>query len=106
MSNELTDLQDKRLDRLADLIGQLPAERQEQLMSELQDKHTFSTEEAADITGYHAETIRRHIRGGKLTAAKTGGRGGYRIARPELARWWRETLGGGQLFDDDGGADD
>ena len=33
----------------------------------------ITTDEAADLTGYHVEYLRRLIRGGKLSAAKKGG---------------------------------
>jgi excisionase family DNA binding protein len=64
-------------------------------------RQTYTVADAAEMTGYHPESIRRHIRNDQLNAAQTG-QGDYRISRPELARWWREELGGGELFDDDG----
>jgi excisionase family DNA binding protein len=66
-----------------------------------EQQQTYTVSDAAELTGYHPESIRRHIRDDKLKAAQTG-KGNYRISRPELARWWREELGGGELFDDDG----
>lgn len=62
---------------------------------------TFDVTEAAELTGYSAETIRRHCREGTLRAAGGGEKGRiYRISRRELARWWREEMGGGELFND------
>jgi excisionase family DNA binding protein len=61
-------------------------------------RQTYTVSEAAELTGYHPESIRRHIRNDQLRAAQTG-RGNYRIAHGELARWWRDELGGGELFD-------
>lgn len=63
-----------------------------------QKRQTYTVSEAAEMTGYHPESIRRHIRKNKLDAAQNG-RGNYRIARTEIARWWREELEGGELFD-------
>jgi excisionase family DNA binding protein len=63
-----------------------------------EQQQTYTVSDAAKLTGYHPESIRRHIRDDKLKAAQTG-KGNYRISRPELARWWREELGGGELFD-------
>jgi len=64
-------------------------------------QQTYSVAEAAELTGYSEETIRRHIRADKLKAAGGGaGRSPYRIARTELARWWRD-IGGGELLEND-----
>jgi len=63
------------------------------------DQQTYSVAEAAELTGYSKETIRRHIRADKMKAAGGGAdRSPYRIARAELARWWRDK-GGGELFE-------
>lgn len=65
----------------------------------MNDQQTYSVAEAAELTGYSKETIRRHIRADKLKAAGGGAdRSPYRIARAELARWWRGK-GGGELFE-------
>lgn len=60
---------------------------------------TYTVKEAAIITGYSTESIRRNIRHGQLKAA-SGGRGDpYKISRTELGRWWKGR-GGGELFGD------
>lgn len=58
---------------------------------------TFSVKEAAEITGFSEETIRRAIRADDLPAAQAGKRGPYRITRQALNEWF-EKKGGGPLF--------
>ena len=96
--DELTPLQRKRLDRLAERLGELPPHRQRQLMDELEGKTVFTVEEAANICDVHPETVRRWIRADKLKAAKIGTE--YRISRAELEEAWR-NMGGGRLFPDE-----
>ena len=62
-------------------------------------KQTYSVQDAAELLGVNAETIRRAIRSGKLKAAQFGGKL-YSISRPDLAEFYRQQ-GGGSLFDDD-----
>lgn len=57
-------------------------------------RSVFTTEEAASLTGFHVETLRRAIRSGELKAA---GQRPYRISRTELRRWWREEKEAGEL---------
>ena len=92
--HEPTELQSKRLDRLADRIKQLPEDRQGQLMADLQD-NVFTVTEVAEGLDVTTETVRRWIRAGDLEAAKVSK--GYRISRPALADFWR-SKGGGELF--------
>jgi excisionase family DNA binding protein len=67
----------------------------------MSEQRTFTVAEAAEETGYSEETIRRHCRNGTLRAAGGGKQGRvYRISRRELARWWRDEMGGGELFED------
>lgn len=54
---------------------------------------TFTTPEAAVVTGYHPQTMREFIKAGEIKAA---GERPYRISATELKRWWRER-GGGEL---------
>ena len=56
-------------------------------------RSTYTTIEAAQITGFHPQTIRRAIRADELKAA---GEQPYRISATELKKWWRER-GGGEL---------
>lgn len=62
-------------------------------------KDTYSVREVSEVVGFSAETVRRHIRAGRLQAAGDGGT--YRVSRAELERWWA-SLGGGQLFAESG----
>ena len=59
------------------------------------EQGAFSLKEVADILNVHSETVRRLIKAGKLKAAKIGK--DYRIAKPELERYFKAT-GGGELF--------
>jgi excisionase family DNA binding protein len=61
------------------------------------EQRAFSLKEVASILGVHPETIRRAVKAGKLKAAKIGK--DYRIAKPELERYFH-TMGGGRLFED------
>lgn len=110
VSNDTVDLEKVRKgDALLDEAEQLreESEREKRQLSpeDLENiymgerRQTYTVSEAAELTGYHPESIRRHIRDDKLKAAQTG-KGNYRISRPELARWWREELGGGELFEE------
>lgn len=99
----ITPLQAKRLDRLAERVKALPVTRRDLLMSEL-EAITYTPNEIATLCGVHPETVRRWIRGGQLAAVKLGGKE-YRIAKVELARFWREK-GGGELFARDGANDE
>jgi excisionase family DNA binding protein len=62
------------------------------------EQRAFSLKEVASILGVHPETIRRAVKAGKLKAAKIGK--DYRIAKPELERFFR-AMGGTSLFGDD-----
>ena len=90
---ELTDLQAKRLDRLAEKIKRLPQHRQEQLMSEL--KAAYSVKEAAEILSVHPETIRRLIREGEIDAAKVGDN--WRVSATAINTYWRDRGGEGDI---------
>lgn len=59
----------------------------------------YTVAQVAAIVGQHPCTIRAAIRDGKLQAASAGGKGHYRISRPDLEAWWR-FRGGGTLFGD------
>lgn len=51
----------------------------------------MSVDEAAQVTGYCAWTIRELCRRGEFTAEKPrGNKGGWRILRPSLERWWSD----------------
>lgn len=80
--------------RLDPTITQRPIPLHE-IMQSIEPQHTFTPSEAAELTGFSEETIRREIRAGDLKAAEGHPQ---RISRPELARWWRDR-GGGELFD-------
>ncbi|MFB6263934.1 MAG: helix-turn-helix domain-containing protein [Bradymonadaceae bacterium] len=89
----------READRLAEEAAEggarpVPDDTLETVMGE---KQTYTVEEVAELTGYSPETIRRHLRSGKLQGAKPSG-GHYRISRVELEKWWREVLDGGELF--------
>ncbi|MDZ7703883.1 MAG: helix-turn-helix domain-containing protein [Trueperaceae bacterium] len=101
-ANEPSELQAKRLDRLAERIKQLPEDRQDQLMGELNEHIIYSVANVAELFDVDVETVRRWIRADDLQAAKVGK--GYRISRHALATFWRER-GGGELFEEYGGAD-
>lgn len=91
----ITELQTRRLDRLAQRIMALPDHRRrEELMNDLA---AMTIHEAAAVCGVHPETVRRWVREGKLKGAKIGHE--YRIARRELAIFWRKQ-GGGEIFED------
>lgn len=90
---EITELQAKRLDRLAERIKQLPQDRQEQLMSEL--KAAYTVKEAAEILSVHPETIRRLIREDKIDAAKVGDN--WRVSATAINAYWRDQGGEGAI---------
>lgn len=49
----------------------------------------ISVEEAAKFTGYAPFSIRQFCREGAFTAEKPmGNKGGWRILRPSLEKWW------------------
>jgi excisionase family DNA binding protein len=48
---------------------------------------SYSVKEAADASGRHVETVRRHIEAGRLKAHKTGGVGPWRIWGSDLEEW-------------------
>lgn len=64
----------------------------------LDEKLTFTIEEAAELLSCHKDTIRRAIKGEMLKAGKIGK--DYRISRCDLEEYYR-MRGGGQLFSDD-----
>lgn len=94
-SKTLTELQKARLDRLAEVIRSLPTDRKDLLMDSL-EKQAFSLTESSELLSCHKETIRRAIKRGDLKAVKLGR--DYRIAKNELAKWFKEN-GGGDLFE-------
>ena len=56
-------------------------------MSELM----ISVGEAAKFTGYAPFTVRQLCRSGAFTAEKPmGNKGGWRILRPSLEKWWAD----------------
>ena len=61
------------------------------------DKQVYTVDEAAELLGMKAQTVRRWCRDGELEAARMGRV--YRISRHALAEFWRER-GGGALFAD------
>ena len=67
-------------------------------MTDIEQQTTYSIEEAAELTGRSAETIRRHCQAGKLKAAGGGKGSSWQISRVELADWWKRQ-GGGRLFE-------
>ena len=70
----------------------------EDIMAMLQDKPIYDLEELADAFGVHPETLRRHVRQGKLKAVRLGKF--YKVSKPDLEVYWR-TMGGGRLFPED-----
>jgi excisionase family DNA binding protein len=51
----------------------------------------ISVEEAAEFTGYAPFTVRQLCREGAFTAEKPmGNKGGWRILRPSLEKWWSD----------------
>ena len=51
----------------------------------------MSVEEAAKFTGYAPFSIRQFCREGVFTAEKPrGNKGGWRILRPSLEKWWSD----------------
>ena len=62
------------------------------------DKMVFQLDEVAELLGVHPESVRRWIRAGKLSAAKTGKQ--YLISRSDLQAFWKD-MGGATLFDGD-----
>lgn len=59
------------------------------------NKMAYTLDELAAELGCHKETLRRHIRDGKLKAAKIGK--DWKISRLELEAYW-QARGGGKLF--------
>jgi excisionase family DNA binding protein len=90
----LTEMQKARLDRLAEHIKELPEERADILMGEIQQ--IYSIKEAAKLLSCHPETLRRAIRQGRLEAGKLGK--DYRISRVDLMAYYKRQ-GGGELFE-------
>lgn len=87
--HKITELQAKRLDRLAEKIKQLPQHRQEQLMSEL--KAVYTVTEAAEILAVHPETIRRLLREEKIEGAKIGDN--WRVSARAINAYWKAQGG-------------
>lgn len=55
---------------------------------------TLSVKQAAEETGAHVETIKRHIRRGTFSACKPlSDRGGWRIFEEPFRRWWSGQVG-------------
>ena len=59
------------------------------------ERQVFTTDEVAQILGFHKETVRRYIRINKLKAVRSGMY--YRVSRPDLESFWK-SFGGGKLF--------
>jgi len=91
----VSDTSDK-LDRLADLLGDLPDDRTEKLLAKLEATSTFRVEEVAALLDVSERTVRRRLRDGALPGVKVEGR--WRISRADLEQWYREE-GGGALFE-------
>lgn len=96
----------KNLDRIAanhpELIdSETPWEILEQQWEEtlkgalMEEKVTYTIEEAAALLSCHKDTVRRAIKAGKLKAAKWGKE--YRISRADIEQFYRDK-GGGSLF--------
>jgi len=64
----------------------------------VRNQTTFTVQEAAEILGYHPETVRRMIRDGRLKAARGAGGRGSVISRADLEAFYR-AQGGGDLFE-------
>ena len=64
------------------------------------DKQVYTVDEAAELLGMNAQTVRRWCRDGELKAARMGRH--YRISRRALAEFWM-ARGGGRLFDNGAG---
>jgi excisionase family DNA binding protein len=54
-----------------------------------EDRLALSIREAATLSSYSVEAIRKAIRLNKLRAARPGGDGDYRILREDLLAWLR-----------------
>ncbi len=59
--------------------------------------NALTVRQAADLIGYHPDTVRRWCADETLPSFVLHFRGEYRISRTELAKFWRER-GGGDLF--------
>jgi excisionase family DNA binding protein len=65
----------------------------ELLLSPFSKKNTpLTTQEVAQITGYHPRTIMRKARMGQIPGAvQIGGKGeGWRFKRKEFEAWWQQ----------------
>lgn len=81
---------DQRLDRLAEAVADLPADRSAELAEQL-NKPFYTVPEVAELLGMHPETIRRALREGRLIGVKLGGRKShYRIPAEALERFIQE----------------
>ena len=88
---ELTELQKKQLDELAERIKALDADRQKLLMDRLDSQRLYTVPEVARLFSVDEETVRRWIRADRMSATNIGA--GYRIPRSEVERFW-EMRGG------------
>ena len=62
-------------------------------------RQAFSVNEVAEMTGLHAETVRRAVRANELAAMRVSdsARSTIRFSRAALNDWW-VARGGGVLF--------
>lgn len=89
----------ERAKRLDPTITERPVPLDDILANAAMRKTTYTVKEAAALTGYSEQTIRRAIDADELKAAGGGKRGAVlRISGVELERWWRDVKGGGDLF--------
>lgn len=75
---------DEKLDKLADDIKKLPAERQDRL-KELIGKRAYSTKDAAAQLGISVSTLRRFLRAGVISFFRVGPR--IRFSSDEIERF-------------------
>lgn len=79
----------ERLDKLAEDIKKLPADRLEvleKLVSQM-SKKAVSLKEAAEMLGVSVDTVRRAIKSGTLKAFQINKGGNYRIPIEEIERF-------------------
>jgi len=62
-------------------------------------RQAFTVNEVAEMTGLHAETVRRAVRANELAAMRVSdsARSAIRFSRAALNDWW-QSRGGGVLF--------